>query len=170
MLAVPFWNPPSSLSALGHCSACQPVSTSTGTPQAKQLVGGTQPHPPVGGCCQLLSPVCLCEPMDCSMPGCSLLNYLLEFAQIALSWWCYLTISSGGHKDTGASVSAAVLPMNIQGWFPLGLIGFDWLISSQSNRLSRVFSSTTVWKHQFSSAQAPLWSNSHNCTWLLEEP
>ena len=42
--------------------------------------------------------------------------------------------------------SALVLPMNIQGWFPLGLTG---LISSQSKRLSRVFSSTTIRKHQF---------------------
>ena len=46
--------------------------------------------------------------------------------------------------------SASVLPMNIQGWFPLGLTG---LISLLSKRLSRVFSSTTIWKHQFSGTQ-----------------
>ena len=53
--------------------------------------------------------------------------------------------------------SASVLPMNIQGWFPLGWTG---LISLQSEGLSRVFSNTTVWKHQFFSAQLSLWSNS----------
>ena len=61
-------------------------------------------------------------------------------------------------QSTGAPVSASVLPMNIQGWFLLGWIGW---ISLQSKGLSRVFSSTTVWKHQFFSAQPSLWSNSH---------
>ena len=54
--------------------------------------------------------------------------------------------------------SASVLPMDIQGWFPLGLTG---LISLQSKGLSRIFSSTTVQKHQFFSAHPSLWSNSH---------
>ena len=66
-----------------------------------------------------------------------------------------------------ASASAPVLPMNIQGWFPLGLTD---LISLQSKGLSRVFSSTIIWKHQFFSTQPSLWSNSHICTWLLEKP
>ena len=57
--------------------------------------------------------------------------------------------------------------MNIQGWFPLGLTG---LISLLSRELSRVFSSTTVWKHQFFGSQPSLWSNSHICTQLLEKP
>ena len=48
--------------------------------------------------------------------------------------------------DQNTSPSASVLPMNIQGWFPLRLTG---LISLQSKRLSGVFSSTTVWRHQF---------------------
>ena len=74
--------------------------------------------------------------------------------------------ASGGQR-IGASASAAVLPMNIQGWFPLVLTG---LISLMSKGLSRVFSSTTVWKHQFFSAQSSLWSNSHIHTWLLEKP
>ena len=63
--------------------------------------------------------------------------------------------------------SASVLPVNIQGWFPLGLTG---LISLLSERLPRVFSSTTVWKHQFFSAQPSLWSNSHIRTWPLGKP
>ena len=73
---------------------------------------------------------------------------------------------SGG-QSTGALASASVLPMNIQGWFPLGLT--SW-ISLQSKGLSRVFSSTTVQKHQFFGAQPSLWYNSHLCTWLLEKP
>ena len=73
--------------------------------------------------------------------------------------------TSGG-QSIGASASASVLPMNIQGWFPLGLTG---LISLQSKGLSRVFSSTTVQKHQFSGSQPSLWSSSHTCTWLLEK-
>ena len=55
-----------------------------------------------------------------------------------------LFTSSG--QSIGASASASVLPVNIQGWFPLGLTG---LISLMSKELSRVFSNTTVWKHQF---------------------
>jgi len=60
-----------------------------------------------------------------------------------------LLLTSGGQR-IGASASASVLPMNIQGRFPLGLTG---LISLQSKGLSRVCSSTTVWKHQFFSIQ-----------------
>ena len=73
--------------------------------------------------------------------------------------------ASGG-QNIGASASAPVLPMNIQGWFPLGLTGF---ISLQSKGFSRVFSSTTFWKHQFFSAQLSLRSNSYICIWLLEK-
>ena len=57
-------------------------------------------------------------------------------------------------QSIGVSVSTSVLPVNIQDQSPLG-----W-ISLQSKRLSRVFSSTTVWKHQFFAAQPYLWSNS----------
>ena len=73
---------------------------------------------------------------------------------------------SGG-QSTGVAASASVLPMNIQGWFPLGLTG---LISLLCKGFSRVFSKTTVWKHHFFSAQPSLWSNSHIHTWLLEKP
>ena len=72
---------------------------------------------------------------------------------------------SGG-QSTGASASPSVLPMNIQGSLPLGWTGW---ISLLSKGLSRVFFSTTVWKHQFFSVQSSLWSNSHICTWLLEK-
>ena len=74
--------------------------------------------------------------------------------------------TSGG-QSFGVSASASVLPMNIQDWFPLGWTGW---ISLQSKGLSRVFSNTTVQKHQFFGTQLSLWSNSHNHTWLLEKP
>ena len=69
--------------------------------------------------------------------------------------------STGGHS-VEASASASVLPMNIQGWFPLGLAG---LISLQSKGLSRIFSSSKAQKHQFFNTQPSLWSNSHIHTW-----
>ena len=108
------------------------------------------------------------------------------------SWWCHPNISSSvipfssrfqsfpasgsflispfiasGGQSIGASASTSVLPINIQSWFPLGLTG---LISLWSKGLSSVFSSTTVWKHQFFGTQPSLWHNSHLCTWLLEKP
>ena len=109
-----------------------------------------------------------------------------------LSQWCHPAISSSvvpfsswplslpasgsfpmsplftaGGQSIGVSALASVLPMNIQGWFPLELIDF---ISLKSKGLSRVFSNTTVQKHQFFSAHLSLWSNSHIHTWLLEKP
>ena len=100
-----------------------------------------------------------------------------------LSQWCHPTISSSvdpfssclpsfpasgsfpmscvlvwGGQITGASASVSVLPVNIQDWFPLRLTG---LISSLSKGLSRVFSSTTIQKHQFLDTQTSLWSTSH---------
>ena len=110
----------------------------------------------------------------------------------ASNWWYHPTISSSiipfssclqsfpasgsfpmsqffasGSQSIGVSTSASVLPMNIQDWFPLALT--SW-ISLQSKGFSRVFSNTTVQKHQFFSAQLSLWSNSHIHTWLLEKP
>ena len=73
--------------------------------------------------------------------------------------------TSGG-QSIGVSASASVLPMNIQDWFPLGRT--SW-ISLLSKGLSRVFSNTTVQKHQFFSAQLFLQSNSHIHTWPLEK-
>ena len=103
-----------------------------------------------------------------------------------LSWWCHLTISSSivpflschqsfpasgsfpsGSQSIRVSASASLLAMNIQDWFPLGLTGW---ISLQSKGLSRVFSNTTVQKHQFFGTQLYLWSSSHIHTWLLEKP
>ena len=68
-----------------------------------------------------------------------------------------------GSQSIGTLTS--VLPMNNQGWFLLGLTG----LILNSKGLSRVFSSTTIWKHQFFSTQPSLWYNSHICTCLLEK-
>ena len=72
-----------------------------------------------------------------------------------------------GGQNIGVSASASVLPMNIQDWFPLG---WTCWISLQSKGLSRVFSNTTVQKHQFFSTQLSLYFNSHIRTWPLEKP
>ena len=109
-----------------------------------------------------------------------------------LSQWCHPTISSSvvlfssclqsfpasgsfqmsqffasGGQSIGASTSASVIPVNIWDWFLLRWTGW---ISLLSKGLSRVFSNTTVQKHQFFSVQLSFWSNSHIHTWLLEKP
>ena len=117
--------------------------------------------------------------MDCHIAG--VLHYPLKFAQTQVRWvsdaasllsFClqsFISIFSNesslhiSGQSIGASASASVLPMNIQGWFPLGLAG---LILQFKGR-SRVFSSTTIWKYQFVGTQPSLWSKSHICTWLL---
>ena len=125
----------------------------------------------------------LCHTVDCIMPGFPVLHYLPEFSRIHVHWVgdltiTYLTISSStipfssclqsfpasgsfpmsqffesGGQSIGASASASVFSMNVQSWFPLGLTD---LISLQSQGLSRVFSNTTVQKHQFYGAQLSL--------------
>ena len=109
-----------------------------------------------------------------------------------LSWWCHPTISSSvipfssypqslpvsgsfpmnqlfawGSQSIVVSASMSVLPMNTQDWSPLGWTGW---ISLQSKGFSRVFSNTTVQKHQFFGAQLSSQSNSHIHTWPLEKP
>ena len=108
-----------------------------------------------------------------------------------LSPWCHPTISSSvtlfsshpqffptsgsfpmsrvftsGGQSIGISASRSALPMTIQGWFPLELTG----LILQSKGPLRVFSNTTVEKHQFFAVQPSLWSNSHVHVWLLEKP
>ena len=72
-----------------------------------------------------------------------------------------------GGQSTGVSASASVLPVTTQNWSPLGWTGW---ISLQSKGLSRVFSNTTVQKHQFFGTQPSSQSNSHIHTWPLEKP
>ena len=71
-----------------------------------------------------------------------------------------------GGQSTGVSALASLLPKNTQDW------SSEWTgwISLQSKGLSRIFSNTTVQKHQFSSVQLSSQSNSHIHTWLLEKP
>ena len=108
------------------------------------------------------------------------------------SRWCHPTISSSvvpfsscpqslpasesfpmtqlftwGGQSIGVSALASVLSMNTQDWSPSEWTGW---ISLQSKRLSRVFSNTTVQKHQFFGAQLSSQSNSHIHTWPLEKP
>ena len=123
--------------------------------------------------------------MDCSMPDFPVLHCLLEICSNSCpsGRWCHPTILSSvvpfsclqsfpasdsflmsllfasGDQSIGASASVSVLPMTIQDWFPLGLTG---LISLLSQGLTRVFSNTTVQKHQFFSTQLSFWSNSHH--------
>ena len=122
----------------------------------------------------------LCNPMNCSMPGLPVHHQLAELTQTHVHWVSD-AISDINHfilcrprlllpsifpsirvfynewvlrircpKYSRVSPLASVLPMNIQDWFPLGWTGW---ISLQSKGLSRVFSNTTIQKHQFFGAQ-----------------
>ena len=122
----------------------------------------------------------LCDSMNCSSPGLPVHHQLPEFTQTHVRWvgdaiqpshplsspsppalnlsqhQCLFPVSqlfTSGGQSIGVSASASVLPMNPQDWSPLGWIGW---ISFQSKGLSRVFSNTTVQKHQFFSAQLSL--------------
>ena len=127
----------------------------------------------------------LCDPRNRSTPG-------VHPNSCPSSWWCHPAISSSvipfssclqslhasesfpmsqlfawGGQSIGVSALASVLPMNTQGWSPLGWTGW---ISLQSKGLSRVFSNTTVQKHQFFGTQLSSPSNSHIHTWPREKP
>ena len=142
---------------------------------------------------QSLSRVQLYDPMDCSLPGFPVPHHLKELAQTHVHWVSDAIQPSGPlwspsspasnlsqhqslfqwvnflHQVTKVlefQLPASFLPMNIQGWFPLGLIGWT---SLQSKVLSRVFSNSTIEKYQFFSTQPFLRSNSHIHTWLLEK-
>ena len=119
-------------------------------------------------------------------------SQLPEFTQTHVNRWCHPTISSSvipfsfclqSFPESGSfqmksalcfrwskywSFSFTISPSNVHS----GLISFrmDWWIFLQSEGLSRVFSNTTVQKHQFFGAQLPLQSNSHIHTWPLEKP
>ena len=133
-------------------------------------------------CCSVAqSYLTLCNPMDCSSPGsipCPSLSPRVCWNSYLLSQWCHPTISSSvvpissclqsfpasgsfqmsqflasGGQSIGVSASALVLPVNIQGWFPLALTG---LISLKSKGISGVFSNTTAQKHQIFCTQLSL--------------
>ena len=137
----------------------------------------------------------LCDPMNRSTPGLPVHHQLPESTQTHVHWVSDEirdpTISSSvvpfsshlqyfpasgsfpmsqfftsGSQSIGASASASVLPKKSQEWSPSEWTGW---ISFQSKGLSRVFSNTTVQKHQFFSAQLSSQSNFHIHTWLLEK-
>ena len=146
-------------------------------------------------CCCSVTKLCPTPyyPMDCSVTGFPVLYCLPVCSNSCpLSQWCYPTMSSSialfsscpqsfpasasfpfswlfasGGQSIGASASTSVIPMNTQGWLLLGLTS---LISLQSKGLSRIFSSTTIQKHQFFGTKPSSWPTSHICTWLLEKP
>ena len=132
----------------------------------------------------------LCDPMNRSTPGLPVHYQLLEFTQThvhrvgdaiqpshplsapspapnpsqhqGLFQW-----ANSSHEVVKVFQPQSVLQMNIQDWSPLEWIGW---ISMQSKGLARVFSSNTVQKHQFFSAQLSSQCNSHIHTWPLEKP
>ena len=105
-----------------------------------------------------------CHPTISSSVG--LFSYCLKPFLASGSFQMSQLFTSGG-QSIGGSALASVLPMSIHDWLPLWWTGW---ISLLSKEFSRVFSSTTVQKHQFFSAQLSLWSNSHIHTWPLEKP
>ena len=135
----------------------------------------------------------LCDPMNCSTPGLPVHHQLPEFTQTHVHWVgdaiqpsqplipfssCPQSLPASesfpvsqlfawGGQSIGVSASASVLPMNTQDW---SLLEWTAWISLQSKGLSRVFSNTTVQKHQFFGAQLSSQSNSHIHTWPLEKP
>ena len=136
----------------------------------------------------------LCDPMNHSMPGLPVRHQLPEFTQIHVhrvsdaiqpshplsspsppalnpfqhqSLFPMSQLFAWGGQSTGVSALASFLPKNTQNWPPSEWTGW---ISLQSKGLSRVFSNTTVQKHQFFGAQLSSQSNSHIHTWPLEKP
>ena len=118
--------------------------------------------------------------MDCSIPGSSVLHCLSELAQTHVLWVndaiqpshplsppsppasifpsirVFSNESAFASSDQSIGASASVFPVNIQGWFPLGLAS----LILQSKVLLRVLPSTTIWKLQLFGAQPSLWTNS----------
>ena len=146
----------------------------------------------LGWCWYSVAQSCLtlCDPMDCSTPGLPVLHYLLELAQNHVHWVGDAiqpshplsspsppVLNLSQHQGLFKWVSSSpkywscsftiILPMNTQDCSALGWTAW---ISLQSKGLSRVFSNTTVQKHQFFVTQLSLWSNSHIHTWPLEKP
>ena len=131
----------------------------------------------------------LCDPMNCSTPGLPVHHQLPEFTQTHVHRvgdaiqpshprsspsppapnpsFPMSQLFTWGGQSTGVSAIALFLPKNTQGWSPLEWTGW---ICLQSKGLSRIFSDTTVQKHQFFGAQLSSQSNSHIHTWPQEKP
>ena len=124
------------------------------------------PCPPLSsGVCSDSCPLsrwCYLTTSFCATPFSFCLRSFLASGSFPVSW---IFASDGQSVEDSASESVPL--MNIQGWFSLELTG---LISLQSKGLSGIFSSATIWKHQFFGTHASLWFTSHVCTWLLGKP
>ena len=151
----------------------------------KEYVWNLEPYVVVQSLCPTLWP----HGLQHTRLPCPSLSPRICWNSCPLSWWCHPTISYCCHPllllpsifpsikvfsnesfllirwPKYWSFRFSISPSNEYS----GLISFrtDWLISLQSKGLSRVFSSSTVRKHQFFDTHFSLWSNSHNCTWLL---
>ena len=148
-----FWCSPGTISL--HCISCGPVQFSSVTRSCPTLCNLQHARPPCPSptpraCSNSCPSSQWCHPTISSsvMPFSSRLQSFPASGPFKMSQ----SLASGGHR-IGVSASASVLPMNIQDWFPLGWTGW---ISLQSKGLSRVFSNTTVQRHQFFSAQLSL--------------
>ena len=148
-------------------------------------------------CCCSVTQSCLTlrDPKDCSIQGFPVHQQIPELAQTHVHWvgdaiqpshplsspcpsafnpsqhqglfqWVNSSFAWGG-QSIGVSALASVLPKNTQGWSPSEWTGW---ISLQSKGLSRVFSNTTVQKHQFFGTQPSSLSYSHIHTWPLGKP
>ena len=148
-----FWN-------LFSHSVVPDVLQPRGLPHARLLCLSPSPGACSNSC--LLSRWCHPTISSSVVPFSSCIQSFPASGSFTVSW----LLTSGG-QSIRASASATVLPINIQGWFPLGLTS---LISLQYKGLSEVFTYTTLRKHQFFSSQPSLWSNSHIHIWLLEKP
>ena len=133
---------------------CNPMDCSmSGFPVYSQLPLLTQTHVhPVGDATHLN----LCHPLLLLPSIFPSIRVFKNESALCTRWPMYWSFSFN-----------VVLPMNTQDWFPLGLAGWTYL---QSKGLQRVFSNTTVQKHQFFCAQPSSQSNSHIHTWSLEKP
>ena len=169
----------SSDSCVAEIVSAAPAALTSFPPLPRHTLGCISGLPSSYGCCSV-TVLSFCNPMDCSVPDYPALHCLPEFAQTHAHWvrdavqtshpllppspsalslslhqgFLESQLFASGGWSTGASASASVLPMNTQDWYPFRWAGW---ISSQSKELSRVFSNTTVQKHQFS-VQLFLWA------------
>ena len=156
------WCTKSSSLPAQHCCCLVPQSCLTLWPLEWQHTRFPHPSPPPRACSNSCPLSGWCHPTVSSSVT---LFFCLQSFPASGSFPMRWFFASGG-QSIGASVLVSALPVNVQGWFPLGLTAFIFLLSEGG---SRVFSNTTVWKHQFFSTQPSWWPNSKICTWLLEK-
>ena len=155
---VRIFNPSVQFSSVAQScpTLCDPMNRSTpGLPVHHQLPEFTQTH--VHQVSDAISHLILCRPLLLLPPIHPSIRVFSSQSTLRMRW----------PENTGVSALASFLPKKSQGWSPSEWTG---LISLQSKGLSRVFSNTTVQKHQFFSTQPSSQSNSHIHTWPQEKP